>query len=529
MEQHRSLTLLADISAQLLDRRRPVEVMSRVCQLVSEHMSASLVLGMVVQEETPNGLLIGLEGQSRGEVLNVELLSRMLSDDGMADQGLVQPDSTLGLCIDEFVDIPQGTVLFYGKAAVVPGVSVWMVAVQESSEEDEVTMALLAAVSRVVALGLRDTSLVTRLKEQTRRVRRPNSSGQVLDFDVLTRYKELFAVVSDGVILVDRKGRIVYVNQVAESLTGFASSWMLGRNVVEIVLEEDREGLQTAVALVAGGKLLSAFDLDMKTTSRDMIRVRMSPALLPGGNGLVALTFRDMTETAVVEHELLRTKDFLERLIDSTVDAILYVDSEGMVQLFNSGAEALFEYASEDVIGRIMLEDLFPPGEADKLLKQLHGPRKGGVGRLEPIECEVLTRDGDRKHVRLTAAVQEEDGEGEGVVFIISDMTEAVRLKEQYQRVQERLLEREKQSLITQLAGTTAHELNQPLTSILGYSQLIKRRLPEDDPNQKAVDVIMSEAERMAEIVRKIGRITRFETTSYVGNAEILDLDKSSS
>ena len=66
--------------------------------------------------------------------------------------------------------------------------------------------------------------------------------------------------------------------------------------------------------------------------------------------------------------------------------------------------------------------------EADKLLKQLHGPRKGGVGRLEPIECEVLTRDGDRKHVRLTAAVQEEDGDADGVVFILSDMTEAIRL-----------------------------------------------------------------------------------------------------
>ncbi len=327
---------------------------------------------------------------------------------------------------------------------------------------------------------------------------------------------------------MDRKGRIVYVNQVAESLTGFSSDWMLGRNIVDFVAEDDSQPLQGAISLVSGGKILSSFDLDMKTTSQDMICVRMQPTLLPGGNGLVALTFRDMTETVVVEHELLRTKEFLERLIDSTVDAILYVDAEGIVRLFNSGAEGLFEYAAEDVVGRVALHELFPAGEADKLLKQLHGPRKGGVGRLEPIECEVLTRDGDRKHVRLTAAVQEEDGDADGVVFILSDMTEAIRLKEQYQRIQERLLEREKQALITQLAGTTAHELNQPLTSILGYSQLMKRRLPEDDPNQKSIDVIMSEAERMAEIVRKIGRITRYETTAYVGNAEILDLDKSS-
>ncbi len=529
MDQHQLLSLLAEISVHLLERRRPLDVMSRVCGLIADTTDAFLVAALIVSKETPTGFLVGLPGQTRAEVLSVELLTGFLSGQEASDHGVDPTDGPLGRCLDEFVDLPEGCSLFYGKADVIQDVSVLMVAAWKQDQDRESKLALMSTLGRVVALGLRETSLVNRLKEQTRRVRRPSSSGQVLDFDVLTRYKELFAVASDGIILVDRKGRIVYVNQVAESLTGFASSWMLGRNVADIVAEEDREGLDSAISLVSSGKALSSFDLDMKTTSDDILLVRMSPTLLPGGNGLVALTFRDMTETAVVEQELLRTKDFLERLIDSTVDAILYVDSSGLVQLFNSGAESLFEYTSEDVVGAVRLEDLFPPGEADKLLKQLHGPRKGGVGRLEPTECEVLTRDGDRKHVRLTAAVQEEDEAGEGVVFIISDMTEAVRLKEQYQRVQERLLEREKQSLITQLAGTTAHELNQPLTSILGYSQLIKRRLPEDDPNQKSVDVIMSEAERMAEIVRKIGRITRFETTSYVGNAEILDLDKSSS
>ena len=80
--------------------------------------------------------------------------------------------------------------------------------------------------------------------------------------------------------------------------------------------------------------------------------------------------------------------------------------------------------------------------------------------------------------------------------------------------------------MIAELAGTAAHELNQPLTSVMGYAELLKRRIPESDPNYRAVDIIFRESERMAEIVRKIGRITRYETKTYIGNTRIVDLDR---
>jgi signal transduction histidine kinase len=93
---------------------------------------------------------------------------------------------------------------------------------------------------------------------------------------------------------------------------------------------------------------------------------------------------------------------------------------------------------------------------------------------------------------------------------------------------QEELRAREKQALIAELAGAAAHELNQPLTSVLGYAELIRRRADDEPQVQKAASTILTEAERMAEIVRKIGRITRYETKSYVGSSKILDLERSS-
>ena len=79
-----------------------------------------------------------------------------------------------------------------------------------------------------------------------------------------------------------------------------------------------------------------------------------------------------------------------------------------------------------------------------------------------------------------------------------------------------------------ELAGTAAHELNQPLTSVMGYGELLIRRLAPGTPERNAAQVIMQEAERMANLVRKIGKITRYETTAYIGKTRIVDLDKSS-
>src|SRR4030088_392184 len=103
-----------------------------------------------------------------------------------------------------------------------------------------------------------------------------------------------------------------------------------------------------------------------------------------------------------------------------------------------------------------------------------------------------------------------------------------MRMEQRLAQEQEQLLAQERQALVAELAGAAAHELNQPRTSVMAYSELLKRRLERETAAYSAAEVIFNEAERMAEIVRKIGRITKYETKSYVGRARILDLDRAS-
>jgi len=76
------------------------------------------------------------------------------------------------------------------------------------------------------------------------------------------------------------------------------------------------------------------------------------------------------------------------------------------------------------------------------------------------------------------------------------------------------------------LAGAVAHELNQPLTSILGYVEMLRRKLGPDHPQDELLATIQTEAERAAAIVKRLATLQSFEEIPYVGTARIFDLGK---
>jgi signal transduction histidine kinase len=114
-----------------------------------------------------------------------------------------------------------------------------------------------------------------------------------------------------------------------------------------------------------------------------------------------------------------------------------------------------------------------------------------------------------------------------GTVGIFTDIREKLEMEQSLALAQEQLEARRRTDAITEVAGAAAHELNQPLTSVMGYAEYLKRRIQDDEPLTHAIEVILVETQRMADIVRKVGRITRYETKPYVGGAKIVDLDAS--
>ncbi len=344
----------------------------------------------------------------------------------------------------------------------------------------------------------------------------------------IEQLREYFEAASDGVAVVDGDAKVLMVNRAAEAVTGFAREGLIGTALTDLVPEAQRDGFQEVIYRVMGGTNLEAFDLDLTTTSGDPICVSVATSTVLSEHGAAILSFRDVTAERALETELRKTKEFLEKLIDSAVDAIIAADMVGNVILFNPGAERIYGWRAEEIIGRQNVERLYPEGVARQIMRMLRSPSYGGVGRLELTRREISTKDGDVVPVNMTASIIYEDGREVATVGIISDLRDRIRIEQRLLAAQEKLLMSEKQALVAELAGAAAHELNQPLTSVMGYAELLRRKMSADDPHFRAVDTISREAVRMAEIVKKIGRITKYETKAYVGSAQILDIEKSS-
>ena len=228
----------------------------------------------------------------------------------------------------------------------------------------------------------------------------------------------------------------------------------------------------------------------------------------------------------VVSTELRKTKEFLESLIEASVDAIVAADLTGTIILYNKGAERIYGRTADEVLGRMHVDKLYPDGVAREVMRRIRSPNHGGVGRLESMHSAAIDKDGNAIPISLSAAMIYEHGKPTATVGIFTDLREKIQAEERLAQVQKKLEVSEKQALLAELAGTAAHELNQPLTSVMGYGELLIRRLPAGTPERNAAQVIMQEAERMANLVRRIGKITRYETKSYVGDQRILDLDR---
>jgi CheY-like chemotaxis protein len=105
---------------------------------------------------------------------------------------------------------------------------------------------------------------------------------------------------------------------------------------------------------------------------------------------------------------------------------------------------------------------------------------------------------------------------------------ELTNLNHELRRTQEKLIEKERETVVVEMAGAASHELNQPLTAILGNLQLVMAKIPPGDPICEKLNKILNQVERMVVIVKKISQITRYRTKKYAENVQIVDIDNSS-
>jgi PAS domain S-box-containing protein len=381
-------------------------------------------------------------------------------------------------------------------------------------------------VASACATAIRNARLFDQFRDRHQHIETMRAQAE-RQTEALKKYQDFFEYAADGIAVIDVDGGIHYVNKEGRRLLGRSWDDLKSLRFPSLLLVESARLWPELVAQVRHGRFRRSFDVYINVSQQERV-LSLSAGGVGQGTGLLILSFRDVTELRSMEGELRTTKDFLANLIDNSVDAIVAADMNGNIILFNKGAEKVYGYKAEDVIGVMHVSQLYPDGGAEDVMSRLRDDRWGGRGRLAPERREIRVASGGVVPVSMSASIIYEDGDEVATVGVFTDLRDRMAIERQLSEARDQLTKAEKARVAAELAGMAAHELNQPLTSVLGYAEMLKSRVAESDMRiRRPVETIFQQAERMAEIVRKIGSITKYETKRYGANTDMIDLSRS--
>ena len=279
----------------------------------------------------------------------------------------------------------------------------------------------------------------------------------------------------DGIITIDHRGRILEFNPAAEAIFKHRRKDVLGRELATLIVPQGlrdghRQGLERYLATGESAILDKRIEITALRATGEEFPVELAVIRDPGSDPPVFTGFvRDITERKRAEEALVR----LAGIVESSDDAIYGATLDGIITNWNQGAERIYGYRAEDVIGR-HASLLMPPDRPDELSDIL--ARLRGSERITNFETSRMRSDGRQIAVSVTISpMADAAGNILGVSAIARDVTERKRLEEERETLvaQERQARTEAELVKQRLAFLA--EASKQLASSLDYRSTLTK------------------------------------------------------
>jgi PAS domain S-box-containing protein len=229
-----------------------------------------------------------------------------------------------------------------------------------------------------------------------------------------------------------------------------------------------------------------------------------SPILDETGQVIYVMeSIRDVTKIKSLERALKETEELFEKVIQSSASAIIAADRDGNILIMNRAAEDLFGFTVREARGEKNVTDLYPPGKAREIMRDLRSEKKGGKGKLRASEVMILNARGEEIPVELSASIIYEDSKEIATMGIYNDLRPRLRVEKTLKEARAQIAQSEKMASLGQLSAGIAHEINNPLTGILMYASMALENM-EGNPLAEHLRYIVEDVNRCKGIVQNL-------------------------
>ena len=313
-------------------------------------------------------------------------------------------------------------------------------------------------------------------------------------------YRTIFDNSSVAITLADENENIVYWNRFAEVLLGMGRNDLYMKPVSSLYPEAEWRKIRSQNARQKG--IHHHLETKIIRKNQEIIDVDLSLTVLKGPDGKVTGSIgiiADITERKRAQEQLKLAEDY-ETIFENSSVAITLADENENIVSWNRFAEALLRMGRDDLYMK-PVSSLYPDAEWRRIRSQ--NVRQKGM--QHHLETKIIRKNQEIIDVDLSLTVLKgPDGKVTGSIGIIADISERKRAQEEKQRIEEQLQLAGRLATVGQLAAGVAHELNNPLSAVQAFAQLLADRDDLDETVKSDVETIYKEIQRATKITSNL-------------------------
>ena len=337
----------------------------------------------------------------------------------------------------------------------------------------------------------------------------------------LQRSEELFSKAfhaSPAAMCLSRieDGRFLNVNDSLLRMLGCRREEVVGFTASQVGLWKDPSDRERMIQSLLTHRSVRDYAARLRTRNGEILEALISAEMIELENDPCLLaTIQDVTEKKWSEQALRESEVRKSAILESALDAIITLDFTGHILEFNSAAEKTFGRLREEVLGENASEVIFANASRDDQPFDLANPAAWSDPSLRGKRFEIVARRADASPFPAELAITSVELRGRSLITIyLRDLTERKALEKQ-------LWHSQKLEAVGRLAGGVAHDFNNILTVIDGYSDLLLMDMPEGAPARRGLEEIRKAGERAASLTRQLLAFSRRQVLA----PQVMDLN----
>lgn len=310
---------------------------------------------------------------------------------------------------------------------------------------------------------------------------------------------------ADGICMVDMENRFIRVNHMYTEIFGYTEDDVIGRRFDEF---PNPEFVKEIVAQVKNGKVFSNMVTQRTHKDGHTIDITVSYSPFRNSNGeIIAIIaiYRDMTELVLMEKELKKTRELYKLITENTTDLIKVFTKDKTIVYASPSYEKVVGITPEEMIGRNLLDFILPEEleEYSRVFQKLLF-----TGEPQLVQKKLITVNHEVMYAEYNISpIYNEQGDMESFVIVGRNITDRIK-NENAMRNLDRL------SIIGQLAAGVAHEIRNPLTSLKGFSKLLKYNTNHEKQDEY-LEIITDELDRIDMIVNEFMSLAKPQAIQF--------------